>query len=307
MCDIWRIRQVREITRDDLEPHLSSFRALKVKWVVLSGGEALLHSELPALCSLLRREGLRLTLLTAGLSLERHAREVCDMIDDVILSIDGPREIHDRIRGIRGSWRQLHRGVCALRSIRPDMPIRGRCTVQKQNCRGLRSTVSTAKTLLLDSISFLAADITSPAFNRPSGWSPEHEAEVALDATDVDALHQEVEALIVDCSHDIASGFIAEKADKLRRIPLHFRAHLGLAQSSSPRCNAPWVSAVIEADGTVRPCFFHNPIGNIHERSFADVVNGEDAVRFRRELDVTTNAVCRKCVCSLYLTSGFSD
>ena len=63
------------------------------------------------------------------------------------------------------------------------------------------------------------------------------------------------------------SGFVLENPDKLRRIVHHFRAHLGLAEPVAPRCNAPWVSAVIESDGTVRPCFFHEPIGNATGRS----------------------------------------
>lgn len=37
MCDIWKIRQTREITARDLAPHLASLRALKVRWVVFSG------------------------------------------------------------------------------------------------------------------------------------------------------------------------------------------------------------------------------------------------------------------------------
>ena len=45
MCDIWRIRQVREITRKDLEPHLDALLALQVRWVVLSGGEPQLASD----------------------------------------------------------------------------------------------------------------------------------------------------------------------------------------------------------------------------------------------------------------------
>src|SRR5579862_8746134 len=56
MCDIWKIRQVREITAADLEPHLASLRELKVRWVVFSGGEPLLHSDLSALARLLRSE-----------------------------------------------------------------------------------------------------------------------------------------------------------------------------------------------------------------------------------------------------------
>ena len=67
MCDIWKIRRTREITEQDLEPHIASLRALKVKWIVFSGGEPLMHSNLPSLCRVCKEEGLRLTLLTAGL------------------------------------------------------------------------------------------------------------------------------------------------------------------------------------------------------------------------------------------------
>src|SRR5215469_12949132 len=64
MCDIWRLRQVREITANDLRPHLDAFRALGVRWVVLSGGEPLMHSHLGGLCRLLHGEGVRITILT---------------------------------------------------------------------------------------------------------------------------------------------------------------------------------------------------------------------------------------------------
>jgi MoaA/NifB/PqqE/SkfB family radical SAM enzyme len=301
MCDIWKIRQVREITEEDLKPHVDSFRALKVRWAVFSGGEPLLHSDLPALFRLLRQERVRLTLLTSGLSLERHAAFISSTFDDVIVSIDGPPEVHDRIRGIKGAYRQLEHGVFELRSLRPKMPIQGRCTVQKQNFQQLRATVWTSHTLMLDSLSFLAADVTSGAFNRPEGWSPQREAEVALTVHEADALERELEALIADCYGEIESGFIREKPERLRRIGLHFRSYLGQADAVPPRCNAPWVSAVIEANGAVRPCFFHNPIGNIHEGLLADILNGEQGLKFRQQLDVSTNPTCRKCVCSLFV------
>jgi len=220
MCDIWKIRQVREITDRDLELHLSSFRSLKVKWVVLSGGESLLHSDLPGLCRWFRREGIRLTLLTSGLSMEQHAATISELIDDVIVSIDGPQVIHDQIRGVHGAFLQLERGVDALRRLRPEIPISGRCTVQKRNCRELRNTVYSAHALHLNFLSFLAADITSSAFNRREG--SEMPARFALAADDVDALDREIENLLQDCRQDIESGFIVENPAKLRRIVLHF-------------------------------------------------------------------------------------
>lgn len=301
MCDIWKIRQVREVREEDLKPHLSNMRALKVKWIVFSGGEPLMHSDLAALCRLLRAEGIRLTLLTSGLSLERHAANVSDTFDDVIVSIDGPPEIHDEIRGVTGAYRQLRLGVAAVRRFRVDLPIRGRCTVQRQNRGELRNTVLAAHTLSLDSVSFLAADLTSSAFNRPDGWSAERQAAVSLSFDDAADLEREIEAVISDCREDIESGFIVEGPGKLRDIARHFRALLGEVQPRSPRCNAPWVSAVIEADGTVRPCFFHNAVGNIHDGPLLEILNGNEALKFREQLDVASNPTCRNCVCSLFL------
>jgi Fe-coproporphyrin III synthase len=302
MCDIWRIRETREITAADLAPHVDSFRALGVRWVVFSGGEPQMHADLASLSRLLRAEGIRVTLLTAGLLLEPQARLVADNIDDVIVSLDGPREVHDRIRRIPSAFDRLACGVEELRRLRPEIVVRGRSTVQKANHNRIRETVRAAKEIGLNSISFLAVDVSSEAFNRPQGWTVETQSGVALDSNEVHGLEEEVEALIEEYADEIAAGYIIEGAEKLRRIVGHFRAHLGEVYPIAPRCNAPWVSAVIEADGTVRPCFFHRAIGNIHAAMLPEILNGHDALEFRRELDVATNAVCQRCVCSLYLS-----
>jgi sulfatase maturation enzyme AslB (radical SAM superfamily) len=181
------------------------------------------------------------------------------------------------------------------------MAVRARCTVQKANHRSLCAVVQSAKEMTLNSISFLAADLTSDAFNRPQAWSSEHQNRVALDDREVDALEAEIERLISEHGLDIESGFVVESASKLRRIVLHFRAHLGEAQHVAPRCNAPWVSAVIEASGEVRPCFFHPSLGNVHNQTLQEILNGPEGLRFRASLDVATNPVCRQCVCSLHI------
>ena len=54
---------------------------------------------------------------------------------------------------------------------------------------------------------------------------------------------------------------------------------------------------MVEADGAVRPCFFHEPIGNIREQPLAAIVASE-LRRFRQTLDVETNPICGRCVCS---------
>ena len=229
----------------------------------------------------------------AGLLLEKHAQAIVEHLDEVIVSLDGPPEIHDQIRRVPGAFDRMHAGVRALHQLQPDFAAAARCTVQKQNCGSLAATASAAREMGLRSISFLAADLTSSAFNRPAGWPIERQAEVGLNADEIAVLEREIESLPTD-------GFVLESPEKLRRIVHHFRAHLGLVEPVAPRCNAPWVSAVVESDGTVRPCFFHGPIGSVAVESLSQVLSGRRALEFRRSLDVASNPICRRCVCSLY-------
>jgi MoaA/NifB/PqqE/SkfB family radical SAM enzyme len=301
MCDIWRIREAREITPADLEQHLDSFREFGVRWVVFSGGEPQLNEKWNYLAQMLRSTGCRVSLLTAGLLLKPQAHSVAGSVDDVIVSVDGPPAVHNSIRRVANAFEQMAEGVTALRQIRPTMEIRARCTVQRANYRSLCATVESAKEIGLNSVSFLAADLTSSAFNRPEGWLPDRAERVALTSVETDALAAEIEELIHHHRADIDSGFVVESAKKLRRIVQHFRAYLHQAEPVSPRCNAPWISTVIEASGDVRPCFFHPVLGNIHRQPLAEILNAPQALEFRAGLDVASNPICRRCICSLYI------
>jgi len=299
MCDIWKTKEHQAFRVSDLYPHLGSIRRLGVRWVVFSGGEPLLNSELFELCSIFKREGIHLTLLSTGLLLSKYAQQVADSFDDVIISLDGPEPIHNSIRQVKSAFSIMASGIDVVRRIRPGISISARTTVQKQNHRFLRATVRAAKDLGLNSISFLAADLTSEAFNRPQPWAPSRQNHVSLTADEIFALDSELDLLIQDNAADISRGYIAESPAKLRNIARHFRAHVGLDRTESPRCNAPWVSAVLETDGTVRPCFFHRPVGNLKANNLEEVINGENALGFRSSLDIPSNPVCNRCVCSL--------
>ena len=80
MCDIWKIDTAQEISAVDLERHLDDLRALHVEWVVFSGGEPLMHSDLFRLADLLRANGIRTTLLSTGLLLRRYAARGVEMV-----------------------------------------------------------------------------------------------------------------------------------------------------------------------------------------------------------------------------------
>jgi radical SAM protein with 4Fe4S-binding SPASM domain len=200
------------------------------------------------------------------------------------------------------------RDAALARPVATSGPVRvtARCTVQRMNHDSLRETVAAARAAGLDGLSFLAADVSSEAFNRPGGWDAESAGAVALDAGELDALRAELDALEREQADDFGSGFLAESPAKLRaRIHGHFAALLGRGDFAPHTCNAPWVSSVIEADGTVRPCFFHPPLGNIREAgSLSAVLNSPGARAWRRQLDVGSDETCRRCVCTLTLREG---
>ena len=90
-------------------------------------------------------------------------------------------------------------------------------------------------------------------------------------------------------------GFIEGGTGKLRRIHRYFQALLGEGEFPEVRCNAPWVSIVVETTGKIRGCFFQPVIGDIRN------INGNAAMNFRRLLDVKSDPTCRRCVCNKLL------
>jgi MoaA/NifB/PqqE/SkfB family radical SAM enzyme len=302
MCDIWRAnKNGQEIAPELLAQHIDSFRKLGVEWVVMSGGEALMHSNLWALCEQVKAMPAKITLLSTGLLLKRNAENVVKWCDEVVVSLDGSGEVHNEIRRIPRAFDRLAEGVASLKSLDPEFRVTGRCVVQRRNFADLSNIIDAAHTIGLDQISFLAVDVSSSAFNRPQPWGDERVSEVALSPNEVRELDQIVEEVIVRRADDFASGFVAESPDKLRRIPRYFAALNGVGEFPTTVCNAPWVSAVVETDGAVRPCFFHESFGNINELPLDEILNSTHARAFRAGLDVTQNEICRKCVCTLSL------
>lgn len=305
MCDIWQANAVKnELTREDLEHQLPSLRNLHVQRIVLSGGEALMHQNLWLLCELLRElnpADLQITLLSTGLLLKVFAADIVKWCDEVIVSIDGSRDIHNAIRRVPRAFERLAEGIAALREQRSGYPVSARCVLQRTNFRDLPTIIDAAHEIGLNRVSFMSADVSSTAFNRPEPWQEPRVSEVALDPAETQEFAAIVEDVIQRYAADFASHFISESPSKLRRLPRYYAALNGLGELPETVCNAPWVSSVVEADGTVRPCFFHKPLGNIHAQPLEDILNSPEAVAFRRDLDVTTNPTCKVCVCTLSL------
>jgi MoaA/NifB/PqqE/SkfB family radical SAM enzyme len=302
MCDIWQGNSnTQQLSEADVRELLGSLRQLRTQQVVMSGGEALMNPNLFRLCDILRAEGMKITILSTGLLLTRYAAEVVGHTDEVIVSLDGSEEVHNAIRRIPNAYRKLREGVRAVKALDPDFSLSARCVIQESNFADWPHIVAAAHDIGLDGISFLPADVSSEAFNRPEPWAVEHTADVQIAAAQLPHLKAIIDSLIANHQADFASGFIVESPAKIRRIYDYYAALYGQSDFPTVRCNAPWVSTVVEADGTLRPCFFQPAMGNIRETALPELLNSPAAIAFRQTLDMETDPICRKCVCSLNL------
>ena len=304
MCDIWKANSdKREMSAAELQSHVAGMRALRVQRVMLTGGEPLLHSNLWALCQRLRQERIRITLVTTGLLIAQHAADIAANVDELVVSVDGAPDVHDAIRRTRGGFVRIERGLRLLHNYAPRPRLTVRSVVQRDNHARLVQTIEAVRGLEVDALSFLAADVSSTAFNRAQPWSPERQSEIALSRDQLMTLAAAIAEVEGRCHEAIESGFVVGGVRTLWRIHDYYSGLQDLGALPLVRCNAPWVSAVLEPGGVLRPCFFHAPYAYAAGQSLEEAVNAPAAVAFRRGLNVTTNETCRQCVCTLSLPS----
>lgn len=288
-CDYWRHGR-RDIAIETVKGLLPGLGELGTQTVLISGGEPLLHPHWAEIAALLRGQGHRLWLLTAGLALAKHAAEVARLFEQVTVSLDGSTAAsYAAIRGL-DAFEAVCAGVRA--AVREGLNIGLRVTVQRGNAGELADLVALAHKLGVAHVSFLAADVShAEAFGRHG----EPGDGVALQVEDLPVLARSLDAL--DAA-DFASGFIAESPAKLRRIEAHYRARLGLGERPAVRCNAPEHSAVIEADGSLRPCFFIAGTGPLGGADLAEALNSTPQRRLRAAIRAGDRPECAHCVCS---------
>jgi Fe-coproporphyrin III synthase len=293
-CDYWQFGQTNlpvAVARR-LAPEL---RSLGTQVVLLSGGEPLLHPHWDEIAETLHQAGLRLWLLTAGLSLARHAARVNELCERVTVSLDGATpETYQAIRGVDG-FEAVCKGIQAV--VAAGRPVTLRCTVQRGNYRELPRLVRLARELGVAQVSFLAVDVsTHVAFARAEAY----ERTMALGPADLTAFGEVLDELEREFPDEFASRFIAERPAKLRRLHQYFAALLGQGAFPPVRCNAPRFSSVIGADGHLQPCYFIDGGTQLDSQPLSDALNAPALVGLRGDIRAGRRAECAKCVCSMY-------
>src|ERR1700759_3304524 len=284
MCDIWKDnKNLKQLTEKDVTGLLSSLKKFGTQEVLMSGGEALLNANFFRLCQLLKQNGIKVTLLSTGLTVKKHAHQILEFVDNLIVSLDGDEALHDAIRNIPNAFAKLKEGVEYIKSINPKYRVTARTVIHRLNFRNWESIINEAKLMGINQVSFLPADVSSHAFNRQMAWEQPKQHEILLSEKELN----ELQAIInegLKLRDYFSALFISESPARIQDIYHYYAAFYGLNSFPFKKCNAPWVSTVIEADGSVRPCFFHEVIGNIRDNDLDSILNSPEAISFRKQL-----------------------
>ena len=131
-CNIWKLKPQNELTTEEIldfvrcNPNFS--------WLDLTGGEIFLRQDIAEILEAIARNWQRLVLLhfpTNGYLTERilkTAARIAKLFSFsliVTVSLDGPEQLNDEIRGIKGGYRRQMETFKALRKIRGIKAVLG--------------------------------------------------------------------------------------------------------------------------------------------------------------------------------------
>ena len=100
-CDIWE-QPSPYISLENVEANLKDLKKLGVKVIDFTGGEPLLHRQLPDILAMAKELGFITTITSNGLLYPKNAKALAGLIDMLHFSLDTfDREQHDAMRGVK--------------------------------------------------------------------------------------------------------------------------------------------------------------------------------------------------------------
>ena len=279
----------------------------------MTGGEPLLYPHFRDLMREIKKRGLYVQLATNGTLLSREADFlVQEGVEGVTVSIDGPPEVHDRIRGIKGTFNRAAEGVSALVAARrrhksPGPTLSFICTISKTNYEYLEETLEEAirlngDYLQLNHVRFYVPELVS---KHNAFFTPERAdamglkmslpsirdglSENEMDEEDVQKLVKLVERVTKSAKRRIMLAFEP-------RLPADLIApyYLDMDYPFLEKCDAFWGSINVGPNGRVSPCL-NFEVGNITEQSVSELWNGEMMGRLRDLLAKGLFPGCHRC------------
>ena len=293
--------------------------------VSLFGGEPLLYPDILPLVREIKKRGLTCTVITNGGRLEPYARELVEAgIDSIAVSIDGPPETHNRIRGKADSFEKAAAGVRAVAAWRRKL---GRAApmqiailpVTELNLDAIAPAIEALRALPLDTINVglrwfvpkeagaeyerVMRETFGVAGDSWKGFDFDWSKAGASKTRQMTDLVRLLKALKRRRYLDSAAGrpWVSFVPDvPAEKVPEYFS---DFSQTFGHNlCPVAWYFAQVEPDGEVCFCgdFPDYFIGNVRKTAFRDIWVGEKARQFREKLAKEPLPICARC-CGNYV------
>jgi MoaA/NifB/PqqE/SkfB family radical SAM enzyme len=278
--------------------------------VSLTGGEIFMRKDIMSVLDLFRDKGYACGYLTTNGTIisEERAEALADLaasgfLKHISVSIDGPGELHDAARGLKGTFDRTCAGLKRLQEAarRKHAPLRVsiNTTVAHESLEALDRMVEVAEELGVDAI----------GLNHLMFSTPEEVAETvrligADDASaiatfvtndpglDVEIVREKVTALEAKCRRkNVLFDFRPKVQPQL--IDNYYTPGARL----EGRCFYPFLHARVSFSGKVYFCpFIRVEVGDLAHSSLEEIWNGDRYVDMRRRLvENGIFPVCRRC------------
>jgi MoaA/NifB/PqqE/SkfB family radical SAM enzyme len=219
-----------ELQRDEIFKTLEQFYALGMRITNLDGGEALLHRNIDEIVDWLVERKITASMHTNGMLIPNKI-ETVRKLSSVKISLDGPRENHDSMRGI-GSFDKALAGAKAAKSAGVEVAFT--CTVGSHNIHTIETLIEMAEGLDIPVI-------FQPAMNSLFLESDRDGSKWQVDAQAIRDAFLRIEQI------KRRSKAVGNAWTSLR----HFRT---FPENTKPPCAAGWVLATLDPEGVLFQC-----------------------------------------------------
>ncbi len=283
MCNIWKKKSVNEMTPDEVA--LFFERWPQFRWVHLTGGELFMRRDLDDLVAAIQRSCRSLFLLnfpttgwfgdkTVQLVERTLARGIGRLM--VTISLDGPKPLHEEMRGLPGSWDRAIDTYRRLRAIkRSNFQTVVGMTLLTKNADHVEETIEAVRSEVPD---FKRTDLHLNIGHESGHYFDNLGQAVAVDTS-------RVARAIADHSRRNGVGlhpvhFLENRYQAL--VPTYYET----GRSPLP-CSALSTSCFIDAYWNLFPCsIWDEKVGNLRESGFdlAALWNSPTRVELRKNV-----------------------
>ncbi len=289
MCQIPSFDERVELSTEQVKKFIQEVAILHPRNIVFSGGEPLLRSDILELIALSRRCGFIACLTSNGRLIDTAmAGGLKDAgINVVNISVDGPKEAHDYLRG-EGSFELAVRALenLAAQGIETTIAM----FVCRQNYKYMPYIINLAAESKATTVKF-------QAFNDIFLKDKNMRNEFLIPVEKLD----DVRASVQEAIEQAHRYKIAINPPQYLKLLPHYlcRTSKPTRQSRSMGCLSLWQSCPVDTSGQVYPCWIYSdkPIGNVVQESILDIWNSKKHQKIRR--DITLHG-CPECFLSCY-------